>query len=618
MAVVISGDQWALTAPVQMQVGVSNRQWDLVRRNLLNIPVNSITFYAIGRGDGPVALDNDLLAIANLTGTNTIYYRAGDGIWSPVVIGSGLSFVGGILFSTGSVTGTLNLGTISGILSASGDGILSKIGIGSGLYFINNTLHATGVIGPDLSAIEALTGINQIYYRSGVNTWSPVTIGTGLDFNGGLLRTTGGSTLDADLLSIASVNASAPAIYYRSSEGSWSTVTLGTGITFSGGTLNINKTSYCLEADIGCIPWDYTSGTATHNTIRLNLALDAMCPSGQFVFPGGVTGPIQKAIVCPGKTYFFNDNLRTNLHVGGELVGAGGGYGLGDGETCSICQGGVQTRFVRINVISGVGGEGQFCFLLRNNGFTLKNIHFFGGQSTSSNINGLTGAKVNTILGIEGRPSISTGRHNIENCNFQYGSTGIRFINGYYDPTGFVTEESHADTTYWKHCIVHRVDTCLKSDSQQALWHTFDHCDFASNSGGHILYVTRGGLWNFNSLGISTRFTTLLTVQDFSPNNNRFDIHFYRDGFGYTGTGTHQLKLFQHVGTGNSYYNWDVRFRGSIGNANEVEYLGEIATFNNVSGGKVWFDVNNIENYQLPTGYQWDVVGPWRRLIPTG
>jgi len=45
----------------------------------------------------------------------------------------------------------------------------------------------------DLTALAALTGTNNIYYRSAANTWSSVTIGTGLTFTGGTLAASGGS-----------------------------------------------------------------------------------------------------------------------------------------------------------------------------------------------------------------------------------------------------------------------------------------------------------------------------------------------------------------------------------------------------------------------------------------
>ena len=42
----------------------------------------------------------------------------------------------------------------------------------------------------DLTALAALAGTHTIYYRSAANTWSAVTIGTGLDFTGATLSST--------------------------------------------------------------------------------------------------------------------------------------------------------------------------------------------------------------------------------------------------------------------------------------------------------------------------------------------------------------------------------------------------------------------------------------------
>ena len=58
----------------------------------------------------------------------------------------------------------------------------------------------------DLAALEALSGTNTIYYRSGSDTWSPVTISTGLSFSGGTLTATGDGTG-----TVTSVAATAPA-----------------------------------------------------------------------------------------------------------------------------------------------------------------------------------------------------------------------------------------------------------------------------------------------------------------------------------------------------------------------------------------------------------------------
>jgi hypothetical protein len=57
----------------------------------------------------------------------------------------------------------------------------------------------------DLTALAALTGTNTIYYRSAADTWSAVTIGSGLTFSGGTLSASGGggAPTDAQYLTLA-------------------------------------------------------------------------------------------------------------------------------------------------------------------------------------------------------------------------------------------------------------------------------------------------------------------------------------------------------------------------------------------------------------------------------
>lgn len=53
----------------------------------------------------------------------------------------------------------------------------------------------TFVLANDLASLEAASGTNTIYYRSAADTWSPVTIGSGLAFSGGTLSTSGVGTV---------------------------------------------------------------------------------------------------------------------------------------------------------------------------------------------------------------------------------------------------------------------------------------------------------------------------------------------------------------------------------------------------------------------------------------
>lgn len=84
---------------------------------------------------------------------------------------------------------------------------LSSLGVGT-VTSVNITQPAAGITvsgGPittsgsltlalanDLAALEALSGTNTLYYRSGTSAWSAVTVGSGLDFTSGTLSATGG------------------------------------------------------------------------------------------------------------------------------------------------------------------------------------------------------------------------------------------------------------------------------------------------------------------------------------------------------------------------------------------------------------------------------------------
>lgn len=74
-------------------------------------------------------------------------------------------------------TGRTLTGPAAGITVSNGNGVAG-----------NPTL----ALANDLAALEALGGTNTIYYRSGTDAWTAVTIGTGLSFSGGTLQATAG------------------------------------------------------------------------------------------------------------------------------------------------------------------------------------------------------------------------------------------------------------------------------------------------------------------------------------------------------------------------------------------------------------------------------------------
>lgn len=92
--------------------------------------------------------------------------------------------------------------------SGGGSGTVTSVNLtqpGAGITVSGGPITTSGSItlalADDLAALEALSGTNDIYYRSGTSTWSPVSIGTGLTFSGGTLSASlgGGGVTSVDV-----------------------------------------------------------------------------------------------------------------------------------------------------------------------------------------------------------------------------------------------------------------------------------------------------------------------------------------------------------------------------------------------------------------------------------
>ncbi len=151
---------------------------------------------------------------------------------------------------------------------------------------------------------------------------------------------------------------------------------------------------YDLEADIGLTP--YSREAATTNALRLQAALDAACPRGDFAaelvargLTGGWSGPVLKTIEAAGKDFYFDRTIYGTVRDGGlTIVGAGGGVvaGLRTGGL-SISPGpaeqiGAVTRFVwtktPTTALLAIDPSRQFSWLFRGTGGGLSGVQCYG------------------------------------------------------------------------------------------------------------------------------------------------------------------------------------------------------------------------------------------------
>jgi hypothetical protein len=147
------------------------------------------------------AFDADLSALAALSGTNTIYYRSGAATWTAVTIGSNLTFSGGTLSASAAAGALLIANNLSDLASASTARTNLGLAIGTNVQAYSASL----------ASFASASTTDKFYYLSAANTWSPVTIGSGVSFSGGVLTaagTAGGLVAANNLSDVASASAS--------------------------------------------------------------------------------------------------------------------------------------------------------------------------------------------------------------------------------------------------------------------------------------------------------------------------------------------------------------------------------------------------------------------------
>jgi hypothetical protein len=170
--------------------------------------------------------------------------------------------------SVSSARSNLGLGTAS--LSNTGDFYSSSNP--SGYISSSAVASAYQPLDGDLTALAAVTGTNNIYYRSGTSVWSPVVVNSPLTFAGGILSATGLAT--SGDLSLYYLNSN-PSGYITGATASSTYVPLTRSLTINGTSQDLSSDrswtvgdvftsgSYSDPSWITSLAWSKISGTPT-------------------------------------------------------------------------------------------------------------------------------------------------------------------------------------------------------------------------------------------------------------------------------------------------------------------------------------------------------------------
>ena len=268
----------------------------------------------------------------------------------------------------------------------------------------------------DLAALEGLTGTNNIYYRSGTDAWSAVTIGGNLSFAGGTLNLAGTIAVNglstnndqSQTLIVGRYSAGLPNSYIDASSTSSSL-----SLRPANGRLGIqisNTQTTLYSTGGGVVLAQSDAGVAVTGTLS---------STGAFTATATVTGNALRTAVGSGGTVrlFETDATRQNLiDIGADATGAfyNASYNSGGSVVHRWQQANVEVMRLDASGNLGIGLTGPAAKLDVNDGNGTGKIAYFGASGTANG------------KGIYlSRPSANTNPVNIQGTRVGVGTENI-------------------------------------------------------------------------------------------------------------------------------------------------------------------------------------------------
>jgi hypothetical protein len=141
--------------------------------------------------------------------------------------------------------------TQAGVVAVSSDITVAEMKMLDGVSSnLQTQLDGKQTLDGDLTALAALSGTDNIYYRSAANTWTAVTMGAGLSFSGGSLAASGSPALSVVTKTANYTLASSDDLVLVNAAGGSFTLTLPTAVGATGKIYRIKRTDGSLSTTV--------------------------------------------------------------------------------------------------------------------------------------------------------------------------------------------------------------------------------------------------------------------------------------------------------------------------------------------------------------------------------